>query len=349
MNAGVGYAAQSGFDAHDAAQAGRRADGPAQVRSQTEGRKTRGDGGGLTAAGASRSPVQVPGIARLPENLVVGFPPQGELRHVGLPQQNPAGRLQPGIHLRVLTGYIAVVNLRSHGHSQPCSFDAVLECVGHTVEGAQAVAPHYRFLGFPGLLQRVAGEEDDGVQRGVELLDTFQVGLDHLHWGQHFLAYLCRQFCSRSVVDLFTHGFPPQGRWWSLPSIAPGLAAPAPALPRHRREIIPGTSLGTLPVSGDDGHGRGRGTGDPGRSIETTSKVPHHHSVPACKLRASSTTLTSSGLPGKGTGDGAVRGVIHPPAPGKARKRVHQAGLAMAAGDLDPERGSPGELLLAGS
>ena len=126
MNASIGNAAQGGFDTDEAAQAGGRADGPAQVRSQAEGRKPRGDGGRFPAAGASGRPVQVPGIAGLPKNVIVRFPPQGEFRHVGLAQQNAAGRFQAGVDLRVLPGYVAVVNLRSKGHSHPCRFDAVL-------------------------------------------------------------------------------------------------------------------------------------------------------------------------------------------------------------------------------
>ncbi len=83
-------AAESGFEADDAAERSGNADGAAGVRADAAVAKAGGDGGSGTAAGTSRNARKIPGIVDGAVVRVVAGDAVGELVHVGLAKDDGA-------------------------------------------------------------------------------------------------------------------------------------------------------------------------------------------------------------------------------------------------------------------
>src|SRR5579872_218638 len=86
--AGRRNAAGRRLQAGDAAKVGWDPDGAAAVASDAAGRAKRRDGGGFPSAGTPGGALQVPGVVRAPDEVVVALIVREELGAVGFPDWN---------------------------------------------------------------------------------------------------------------------------------------------------------------------------------------------------------------------------------------------------------------------
>ena len=125
----------------DAAVVGRLPDRPADVAADSQRRHARRDGGGLAAAGAARGAPLEPRVLGAPENDVVGLPPQGELGHVRLADDDGPGVGQPLDDRRVGGRHVVGEQPRPPGRPQSGCVDAVLDGDRHAVQRAPQRRP----------------------------------------------------------------------------------------------------------------------------------------------------------------------------------------------------------------
>ena len=179
--AGEGDASVGGLEADDAAVVGRLAYGAADIAADAERRHAGGHGRRLSAAGAAGRAPNHPGIFGATVNKIVGLPPEGELRHVGLGDEDASGVFQPGYDRRVGIGDMVFEQPGAAGRDHPGRIHAVLDGEWDTVERAPEFAAHCRSLGLAGALHDAFWEGDEGVEFRVDRLNTIEVGLNDLH------------------------------------------------------------------------------------------------------------------------------------------------------------------------
>ena len=179
---GQRYAAVGGLQADDAAVVGRLPDRPSDVASDAQRRHSRRDRRGLAAAGPARSAPVQPGVLGAAEHDVVGLPPQGELGHVRLADDDGAGVGQPsGPPSRPLLGTWSANSLEPLVVRRPAVSTQSLTVSGTPCSGpilspvaaAAASDPARAVLG-------AVVEGHDGVEPAVDVLDTLQMRPDDL-------------------------------------------------------------------------------------------------------------------------------------------------------------------------
>jgi hypothetical protein len=171
----AGHHAVGGFQAGDAAQGRRLADGAAGVGAGGRRGQARGNAGRAAAGGTARHPGGIPGVLhRTVEAGLVGRA-HGELVHVGLAQAGHAGRLEPLDDMGVVGRDKVGQHLRAAGGEPALGAEDVLVGDGHAGEGVSLAGGAAR-VGGGGLgqgLVRVHGNE--GVERVIQGLDPAQV------------------------------------------------------------------------------------------------------------------------------------------------------------------------------
>ena len=183
--AGQGDAAVGRLQPDNAAVVGRLPDGPAHIAADAQGRHTGGDSRGLSAAGAAGGAAGHPRVLGAPVDQVVGLPPQGELRHVGLGDKDSAGVLQPLHHGGVGRRDVVLEEPGTAGSANAGGVHAVFHGERHAVQRPPIVAPQDRGLRLPGPVHHPIGKSDQGVQRRVHGINAVEVSLRHLH-RRHF-------------------------------------------------------------------------------------------------------------------------------------------------------------------
>jgi len=152
-----------------------------EIAPHLDRRHPRGEGCGGPAAGSARRSLEVPGVVRAAEDGVVRVEPRQHGGHVGLPHQHAARRLEPCRHGPIPGGHVVGQRREACGRAHPGRLVAVLQGVGHAVEWAPHLSARERLIGLAGPAQGALGiERDDGIERGVPLLDARQMRLDHL-------------------------------------------------------------------------------------------------------------------------------------------------------------------------
>ncbi len=167
-------------DADDAAERRRDADRAAEIgtlRQRHHGGRHRRR---RSARRTSRAERRVPGIAGGAEHRVHGVGAGGEFRRVGLGEHDGAGRLEPAHHLGILGGDVILMERRAESGADPGGRGDVLDCDWEAGERPERIAAHQRRRGGARLLPgALGGERDDGVERGIEPRDHFEMGVEH--------------------------------------------------------------------------------------------------------------------------------------------------------------------------
>ena len=200
------HAAESGLQAEAAGVASGDADGAAAVRAGGQRHHAGGDRRRGAAAGAAGRALQVPGVARDPEQQVLGERRVPELRRVGLAQQDGARLLQPlhlhGVPVRpvVLVRHRGVCGWESLGVLQ------LLHAEGEPGQRADILPAGDAVRSGTGVRQRLLRSHgDEGVEGRIDLLDALEGGLHQLHGRELARANRRREFVSRFEPEL-RHG-----------------------------------------------------------------------------------------------------------------------------------------------
>ena len=140
-----------------------------------------GGQGHSAAAGRSTGALgRVPRIAGGAEHLVEGVAAGGELRAVGLADDDRAGTPEPRDHGRVLGGHVVGEQRRPVGGAHAGHRCDVLDADRQPAQQARCLASRQRLVHRPSLVVGAVVHRDDRVQHRVELRDPFARGLQHL-------------------------------------------------------------------------------------------------------------------------------------------------------------------------
>ena len=131
--------AVGGLDAHDAAEAGRLADGAARVGTQRDARHAGGDRRRRAARAAARNTTQIPRVARGAERGGLGGGTERELVHVQLAQRHAAG-VDDTLHARCgVRGHVVFQHAGGAGGVRARHVHVVLERHRHTGQRAERI------------------------------------------------------------------------------------------------------------------------------------------------------------------------------------------------------------------
>ena len=185
MDAGVaGHTALGGFDAVEAAEASGDANGAAAVAAGGKGAEECGSGCRCAAAGAARGVVGIPGVATMVAEAVFAHADEGELGGIGLSKDDGARIFHPFDDGGVLVGYAVFEQEGAGGSGDALGHLGVFDGDGEAVERAEVVASHYGVLGsFGGGEGLVVGDEEVGVELGIQAVDTFEEEFGEFYGG----------------------------------------------------------------------------------------------------------------------------------------------------------------------
>jgi hypothetical protein len=172
------------FEADDAAQCGRLADGAAGVRAEGERQFTRRDRGRRASRAATRHAGQIPRVGRRPEGRVLRRGAHGELVHVQPAKQDRARRLELLRHGGVVGRHEVRQHFARTGQRLAFDGDDILKADGDAVERSSRLSrrtPCVRSLG-----QRQGSRLIIGVERPHAAIDRLGAGkarLQQFHRG----------------------------------------------------------------------------------------------------------------------------------------------------------------------
>ena len=175
------HSAEGGLQADEPAEAGGNANRAGAVGAERQRRQSRRDGGRSAASRSTRRAREIPRVARLPEQGIVGRAAPGELGEVGPAHEDRAGGPQP----RDARGILGRDELRQQARAERGPLagrpEVVLDRHGNAVERAERPAGHHRVLGRACVGQGPLGvDEDVGAQPRVQSLDALQHGAGDL-------------------------------------------------------------------------------------------------------------------------------------------------------------------------
>ena len=175
------HAPERGLQADEPAEAGRNSNRAGPVGAERQRPQSGRDGRRSAAGRPTRRAREIPWVARLAEQGIVGRAAPGELGEVGPAHEDRAGRPQPR-HARGILGRDEVrQQARAEGGPLAGRPEIVLDRHGNAVERAERPAGHHRLLGRARLGQRSLGvDEDVGAQPRVQSLDALQHGTGDL-------------------------------------------------------------------------------------------------------------------------------------------------------------------------
>jgi hypothetical protein len=196
----------------DAATVRRVAQRSAEIVAQAERAHPGGQGRGFAAARPAGGMLRVPRVAGQAVQGRVCVHAQAEVRQVGAPDGDRAGRAQPfhlgGVDRGDRLGQ-SRDRLRGGGARQ---VDVLLDRARDAVQRAEAGAVRHRPVGRVGGREGLVRQEaDDGVEVRVDRLDAVQVRLDHLAAGDLVIADQSREFDS-ALAPQFAHATPSGSR-----------------------------------------------------------------------------------------------------------------------------------------
>ena len=197
------HASERRLQTDEPAEAGRDADRPGSIRAEGQ-RPEPGRHRGRAAAGRSTGcAAQIPGIAGLAEQRVVGGSAPGELRQVGPPDEDRAGRAQARHAGRVLGRNEVREQARAGGRAVAGRPEIIFDRDGDAVERAKRLARHHRLLGLAGFLQGALGvNEHIGAQAPVQPLDPLEDGARDLDGRQRATPDQLRQLDGRGEAKV---------------------------------------------------------------------------------------------------------------------------------------------------
>ena len=178
-----------------------------QIGADAQRRKTCGDGCGLPPARTARGALQIPRIESAAEYLVAGFGAQGELRQIGLAQENAAAFSEPAQGRGIGGGHELGKNQGAARRAQTLAVKTILGGKGNAVQRTADFAAHQRVFGFLRLLQSIGGKGNDGVYFWIDGFDALQVSTHYFHRRKGFGANLCGQLGGIGAIDLLAHFF----------------------------------------------------------------------------------------------------------------------------------------------
>ena len=192
-----------GLQAEDPRAGGGDADRAAAVGPDVKRAQSRRRGRGRAAGRASRRPLEVPGIARRPEEEVVGRADPAEGRRVRLAEHDRAGALHALDHRGVLGGHVVAVERRAECRAHPLGHDEVLHREGHAVERPEQSTPsHQGALGRLRLPPRgLVGQRHKGVELRIDPLDPVEDRVHDLDRGDLLPPYPRRQLGRRQPAE----------------------------------------------------------------------------------------------------------------------------------------------------
>ncbi len=184
--------AKMGWDAQRAPNIGAE-----RQRSETGGERR-----GRSARGASGRAPPVPGIVRRPVNGVVALPVAEAEGHIGLAENDGAGRLEAGHGERVFLGHEVLESRHAPGRRQSGDVVGFLDRDGHA-EQRHALAARQRLVRFP---RRLAGAGEiphrHGVQVVVERLDPGDEPIGQFECGNLPLLQRFGELARRAIGPL---------------------------------------------------------------------------------------------------------------------------------------------------
>ncbi len=113
-----------------------------------------------------------------------GIAAQGELRRVGLAEQNAASRADPSDDRRILARHEILAAQRAASRHDTGGIEGILDRERHAMQRAQRLAAGQQGVGRCRFRQcAFAAGGDHGVELGVHRIDAREAGLDHVHRG----------------------------------------------------------------------------------------------------------------------------------------------------------------------
>ena len=194
------------FQADDTAVVGRKPDRPAQVASDTERRQAGRRRRGLSPARAAGAALEIPRVARAPEDEVVGLPPEREVRQVRLGERDAARLDQPRDHHCVALGHVVGEQARAPCRPDPRGVERVLDRERDAVKRRHVVAARQRRLRVAGPLLHAGHRGDERVHPRVQLLGSLDQGANDLDRRELAGADSRRQVGRSQIGDLVVHG-----------------------------------------------------------------------------------------------------------------------------------------------
>ena len=203
--AGQRDSAVSGFQPHDATIVCRLAYRPANVATDTQRRHTRRHCRRLATARATWRTALFPWVFCSPIYQIVGLPPQGELRHVRFGDEDTAGVLEPLDHGGVCDRHMILKQLGAPSGHDTLGVDAIFDRKRNAVHRAPVFSAADCVFCLPSSLHHPVWKSNDGVQFRVNRLNTVQMALDHLHWGERPVSDALGQFDGVGVDYILRH------------------------------------------------------------------------------------------------------------------------------------------------
>jgi hypothetical protein len=169
------HAPEAWLEADEAAEARGDADRTGAVRAERQWRQARRNGCRSSAGGSTRRAREVPGIARLAEQSVIGRAAPGELGQVGPADEDRPGRVQA----RYARGVLRRSELREQARAVSGALagrpEIVFDRDGHAMKRAERLAAHHRPLGRASFTESALGVDHDvGAQPWVQPVDPLQ-------------------------------------------------------------------------------------------------------------------------------------------------------------------------------
>src|SRR5208283_1536493 len=209
---GRGNSSGSRLQAADAAEVRRDADRTAAVTAHAASGKSRGNGGGLSAARSTRGPGHIPGIVGAAIKKVVALPGHEQFGRVGDAEDHGSGGAQACDQRGVGSGDVSGAQTRTGFTKMSGHINRRLDGNRHTMQRPEIVSAQDRFLCFPCL-----GKDsfrlviNESVQRGIQARNAIEVSARHLHRRNFFAADLRCDFPRGKKWRVGRHGVRTQG------------------------------------------------------------------------------------------------------------------------------------------
>jgi hypothetical protein len=180
------HASRRWLQAYDAGEVGRDADGSAAIAADATRRESGRYRRRLAAARAAGGAAGIPRVTGAPVQRVVGFPRHQVLGNVGDAEDDRACFACTTHQRRVTLTAYAAPQWAARFPRHPRDRDRALDAERHAVQRPERLAAcDCPLRGSRSRPRAVCIDEHEGVQLGIERLDTFEVSVHDVH-GRHF-------------------------------------------------------------------------------------------------------------------------------------------------------------------